>query len=294
MALRSFLRRIRTNTRESLTASVDVFSAEEASRWWREELITQVRPVLEIAWRTGHLSTRSGPLDDPVLAAMDEWFRVVTDRLSRTDRPTIPRSAFDVARQALSEEVARGSSVQQISERVAAEFGWSPQTDYWRRQRQQVADRIDSILDPLGPPGSPAREAMKAQSEEIRRLQDQHADLTRRIERDSTRWQVRATRIARTETAAAHSAGAQVALQTEGAGVKIWVATRDDRVRASHLAAHGQCVPLDATFSVGGTALMFPADPAGPPGETIQCRCTHIGADSCDDNIRDLSLFPVS
>jgi uncharacterized protein with gpF-like domain len=27
-------------------------------------------------------------------------------------------------------------------------------------------------------------------------------------------------------------------------------------------------------FIVGGARLMQPGDPAGPPGETIQCRCT--------------------
>jgi len=35
----------------------------------------------------------------------------------------------------------------------------------------------------------------------------------------------------------------------------------------------GQTVGLEATFDVGGDALMFPGDPNGDPGEVCNCRC---------------------
>ena len=35
----------------------------------------------------------------------------------------------------------------------------------------------------------------------------------------------------------------------------------------------GQTVELDAAFDVGGTELMFPGDPDGPPEEICNCRC---------------------
>ena len=57
---------------------------------------------------------------------------------------------------------------------------------------------------------------------------------------------------------------------------KQWLATGDNRTRLSHLQAHGKVVPVGDPFIVGGAELMYPLDPAGPPQETIQCRCDSI------------------
>ncbi|MFA5423047.1 MAG: hypothetical protein WC374_04250 [Phycisphaerae bacterium] len=43
--------------------------------------------------------------------------------------------------------------------------------------------------------------------------------------------------------------------------------------RVSHLAAVGQIRDVDKPFNVGGEALMYPRDPAGSPGNTINCSC---------------------
>jgi uncharacterized protein with gpF-like domain len=43
--------------------------------------------------------------------------------------------------------------------------------------------------------------------------------------------------------------------------------------RVSHLAAVGQVRDVDKPFAVGGEALMYPRDPAGSPGNTINCSC---------------------
>lgn len=47
-------------------------------------------------------------------------------------------------------------------------------------------------------------------------------------------------------------------------------------VRPAHLAANGQTVPVDEPFIVGGEKLMYPHDPAGSPGNIINCRCASI------------------
>ena len=56
---------------------------------------------------------------------------------------------------------------------------------------------------------------------------------------------------------------------------KRWIATADERTRDSHIAAHQatltEPIPIDEPFNVGGSSLMFPGDPAGPAGETINC-----------------------
>lgn len=43
--------------------------------------------------------------------------------------------------------------------------------------------------------------------------------------------------------------------------------------RLSHIAAVGQIRDVDEPFMVGGEALMYPRDPAGSPGNTINCSC---------------------
>jgi hypothetical protein len=62
-----------------------------------------------------------------------------------------------------------------------------------------------------------------------------------------------------------------------GGVTKRWIATADGRTRASHLSAHMRYkddpIPIDEAFQVGGSSLMYPGDPAGPPGQTINCRC---------------------
>ncbi len=86
-----------------------------------------------------------------------------------------------------------------------------------------------------------------------------------------------AERILRTETNRAYSLaafGQQEKLAQDVPGLeKKWNATGDKRTRDTHLRAHGQIVPVGKPFVVGGAKLMYPQDPAGPPQETILCRC---------------------
>ena len=48
--------------------------------------------------------------------------------------------------------------------------------------------------------------------------------------------------------------------------------------REEHQNIDGQQVPVDQPFKLygGAVTLMYPRDPSGPPGETINCGCTWI------------------
>ena len=46
--------------------------------------------------------------------------------------------------------------------------------------------------------------------------------------------------------------------------------------RAMHLAADGQIRDVDKPFNVGGEELMYPRDPAGSAGNTINCGCYSV------------------
>jgi len=87
----------------------------------------------------------------------------------------------------------------------------------------------------------------------------------------------RAEMIARTETARAWGAGSHEAAKQSGViEGKRWVAALDDRTRPAHMAAHGQEVPLDDPFVVGGEQAEHPAAPGLSAGNAINCRCSVI------------------
>lgn len=88
----------------------------------------------------------------------------------------------------------------------------------------------------------------------------------------------RVDRITNTVVVSAFESGALLSWQEAGITHKSWISTFDDRVRDPHdTREHPElAVPIDinAPFVVGGAELMHPGDPNGPPGQTINCRCT--------------------
>lgn len=86
--------------------------------------------------------------------------------------------------------------------------------------------------------------------------------------------------IARTEsTGALNAADMSVAEELAAEGFtarREWVSTKDSRTRPTHEDANGQLVDMGERFRVGESLLWFPGDPAGPPDETIQCRCVTL------------------
>lgn len=89
------------------------------------------------------------------------------------------------------------------------------------------------------------------------------------------RNQQAALRNARTMITGAENAGrldSYKALDEQGViQKKKWIATPDDRTRASHIEIDGEERDIDERFSNG---LMYPGDPDGEPGEVYNCRCS--------------------
>ncbi|WP_407553089.1 phage portal protein [Streptomyces sp. Pv4-95] len=81
----------------------------------------------------------------------------------------------------------------------------------------------------------------------------------------------RATMIARTESVGGYSAASHMAALDAGAVRKTWLSTDDIRTRATHRAAQGSSVALNKRFPL--TESRWPADPAAPASQSIQCRC---------------------
>lgn len=294
-AIRQFLRNVLAAvTPESLTAatgdvptSLRLFTLGEAAGWWDDAVADHVVDEVRAVWRAGYFDTRDGDLLASDQRAIDDYLANVTDRLSTTATPTIPEQAFDIARSALADEVARSSSIDDIALRLAQDFSWDADATLARRRLAETDSRIDAILDAIGPPGDPAREAARLGGDaEVARLQEERREWIRQRDRTRSEWQTRAERIARTETCGAYNAGAIDAAFVEGQAVKVWMGTGDERTRDEHLAAAGQCVPIEDRFTVGGEALVMPGDPQGSPGMIINCRCTVVFADSCEEASR--------
>ena len=85
----------------------------------------------------------------------------------------------------------------------------------------------------------------------------------------------RAIAVARTENGIAWHIGSNEQITETGAS-RIWISSRDLRVRDSHRPPmDGQCRgPGEPFETTAGIALMHPHDPAAPAGEIISCRCT--------------------
>ena len=97
----------------------------------------------------------------------------------------------------------------------------------------------------------------------------------------SERWPNRARVIAQTEVTRAYGAGTLAAgiEQSRVTGrllQKRWDTEHDMRVRSSHRAVDGQVTALGMPFYVDGFPLMFPGDPIGPPETVINCRCNLV------------------
>ena len=292
-AMRGFLTLVRRElTVDALTAASPETSMLDLGRmrgWWEGQVDAEVVGEVERTWRDGYIDTRDGELLSGSQRAVGEYVARTRDLLSRTATPTIPEFAFDTLRRSLAEELAAGSSRSDIQRRLAAEFGWDQDATYWRRLIERTDAAIDRRLDAFGPPGSAARRDALQSDPQVSRLIDRAGQARLRVDAVESTWQVRAERITRTETTRALNAGAAQAAADEGAAVKRWVATGDDRTREDHLDAHGQCVPMDGEFDVGGVALYAPGDAAGPPELTINCRCTLVYGMTCDELGQDLA-----
>lgn len=103
---------------------------------------------------------------------------------------------------------------------------------------------------------------------------DQMADRVRAVmdvrSRRDAEW------IARTEATAAYNGGTLESWrQTGQVAEKQWLAAQDDRTRPSHVAAHGQVVPIGQDFVVGDGTGPHPGA-IGLPEEDVACRCSMV------------------
>jgi hypothetical protein len=85
----------------------------------------------------------------------------------------------------------------------------------------------------------------------------------------------RARTIAQTETGIIWDRSAWLQMRDAGVKGRIWITSRDQDVRDSHVPMDGQCRGINEPFESGaGNHLMHPHDQAAPLKEIANCRCT--------------------
>lgn len=106
-------------------------------------------------------------------------------------------------------------------------------------------------------------------------------EIVRKLETHPEFNQMRARRIARTETVTSANGAAVIQAKESGLPMnKEWMAVNDARTRHSHRNIDGHVVGLDDAFNVNGTMMMQPGvrdQPNGlkvPANEVVNCRCT--------------------
>src|SRR3546814_16506233 len=63
---------------------------------------------------------------------------------------------MDLVRVAVTLAVSFGWSNNELSARIAADLDWETEGASWRSEYARFNVQIEAILDPLGPPGTPA------------------------------------------------------------------------------------------------------------------------------------------
>jgi len=108
-------------------------------------------------------------------------------------------------------------------------------------------------------------------------------DFSRLLEKNYLLSRNRGRLIGRTEIIRASNYGSLLGAQEVGGLKKIWLSSRDGRVRGldpedmfDHWSADGQKAGLESDFIVSGERLQAPGDPGASAGNSINCRCVPI------------------
>ena len=105
-------------------------------------------------------------------------------------------------------------------------------------------------------------------------------------------WSVLADTVGRESAVYLMNEGLLEAFKQEGAAVKMWVSTLDERVREEHERMHGECIPVWDNFQLTDNGFDYFSLPVPgvcapgydcPPSQIYNCRCTMVAGESCEE-----------
>lgn len=193
----------------------------------------------------------------------------------------------EVILEVLRSGVERGINPREMAREFRASVGLTRSQEEIVERYRQALQRAH--LDPLARANARGRALHDNRfNAGLRRAADGEALSAEKIEQMVARYRerwiaYRAEVIARTQALRAVHMAEEAVWQTAvergdivAAEVEVeWLTARDNRVRDSHRSMNGQKRKMGVAFASGrGVPLRFPGDPAAPPAETCQCRCT--------------------
>lgn len=173
------------------------------------------------------------------------------------------------------------SVLQTAGEELIAEIG--RKDDPWKIAPQAAKDfigRRDKLLSSVGETAQSQLNTSLQEGLDAGDTTDQLAARVRSVFNNLQNFEAR--RIAMTETAAAYGFSRSQAMNDAGIEYKCWLTSHGPTVREAHAQAEDDygdpenAVAIDEPFIVDGEELMYPGDPAGSPGNVINCHCIQI------------------
>lgn len=143
--------------------------------------------------------------------------------------------------------------------------------EFLRQRENLLKDVADEVFDDIKKELQAGHDAGESEAKIAQRLREKF------LMEES-----RAETVASTETAAAYGYSRQDAMQAAGVTHKKWVASGLPTMRDTHREANGQIVAIDEPFTVANEPLMHPGDPAGSPGNVINCHCVSVASEKED------------
>ena len=266
------------------------------------------RKVLEEA-HLKHLSAQETKLASRVGAFLKDQQRRILSELE--DRDSVPRvdDVFvveDEAKRAYRDLLPTMAEIMKESgERALRRLGRSKTGGLWYREKMEPgeteADLLVGIAFDLGNPeleeflrvhffkhltdiNRKTLESLRAEFDAGVAQGEGVSEVFARLRKMPEFSDLRAEKIARTETIGAVNKSAFEAFKEDGTPLKSWLSTRDgERVRESHqdvdAKTNEEPIPMGEPFTLtdvergSSAALMFPGDPAAPAEFVTQCRC---------------------
>ncbi len=227
----------------------------------------EVRKALRTAARAAASAFENDGARSAITPAIEQQRERIKARLEAMYSGAFGTFGDRIVRAASEKSGAGAGEYKQNEDEVQDRLAEAQRAFIAEQSAEQIARVVDTTSDQMARIITQGERDGVGVDEIARRMRSQGFDLAK----------FRSELIARTEVHKAGMAAQDEAAKASGvAKRREWVAALDGRTRDelfSHAAADGEVVGMEDRFERTGEPLKHPGDPAGSPGNIINCRC---------------------